>query len=94
MFLRNVEDGVISIKDAFKQYKKFADKINQDYKNKTVIKNPYYLIAIGNDLIINDSSLNCKYEQAMSYFNKAINLDKQYSAAAYVGIGWLLLKGK
>lgn len=30
----------------------------------------------------------------MSYFNKAINLDKQYSAAAYVGIGWLLLKGK
>ena len=30
----------------------------------------------------------------MSHFDRAINLDKHYSVAAYAGKGWLLLKGK
>lgn len=82
------------IEEADQSYKKFSDKINKDYENKSVIKNPYYHIAIGNDLVMNDSSLNSKYDEAVSHFDKAIKLDSQYSCAAYVGKAWLLLKGK
>lgn len=86
--------GVIPIEQADKEYKKFSDQIKKDYESDTVIKNPYYHIAIANDLVINDSSLNDKYDLAMSHFDKAIKLDEQFSAAAYAGKAWLLLKGK
>ena len=89
MFLRKIDDGTISIEKVDKEYKKFSSQIKEDYENNKVIKNPYYHIAIANDFVIND-----KYESAMNHFNQAIDLDKQYSAAAYAGKAWLLLKGK
>ena len=94
MFLRKIDDGTIPIEYAEKEYKKFNTQIEKDYKSKNVIKNPYYHIAIANDLVINDSSLDDKYNQAMDHFDQAIKLDKHYSAAAFAGKVWLLLKGK
>jgi hypothetical protein len=94
MFLRKIDDGTIQIEYAEKEYEKFNIQIEKDYENKNVIKNPYYHIAIANDLVINDSSLDDKYNQAMDHFDQAIKLDEHYSAAAFAGKAWLLLKGK
>ncbi|EAS05901.2 helicase carboxy-terminal domain protein (macronuclear) [Tetrahymena thermophila SB210] len=94
MFLRKLDDDTIPIKNAEKEYKKFFTQIEKDYQSKNVIKNPYYHIAIANDLVINDSSLDDKYNQAMNHFDQAIKLDKHQSAAAFAGKAWLLLKGK
>ncbi|CAF3951395.1 unnamed protein product, partial [Rotaria sordida] len=48
----------------------------------------------GIDLVINDSLINSKYDQAMKHFDEAIKLDPDHSAAAFFGKGWLLLKGR
>lgn len=94
IFLRKIDDGIISIEHADKEYMKFSYQIQGDYDNGIVIKNPYYHIAIANDLVVNDSSLDDNYNRAMNHFNQAIELDENYSAAAFAGKGWLLLKGK
>ena len=44
--------------------------------------------------MVNDSSLDDNYNRAMNHFNQAIELDENYSAAAFAGKAWLLLKGK
>ncbi|EAR95365.2 helicase carboxy-terminal domain protein (macronuclear) [Tetrahymena thermophila SB210] len=94
MFLRKIDEGLIPIEDAENEYQEFRVKIENDYKCNNVIKNPYYHISIANDLVINDSSLNDKYNQAMSHFDQAVQLDQHCSAAAFAGKAWLLLKGK
>ena len=68
MFLRNIDDGIIPIEQAHQEFKKFSCRINEDYESDTVIKNPYYHIAIANDLVINDFSLNDKYKKAEMNF--------------------------
>lgn len=50
------------------KYTEFETKILKDYDHNTVIKNPFYHIAIGNDMIINNSSLDDKYEEALNNF--------------------------
>lgn len=96
MFLREIDNLKFPInKDkVFDQYERFSKKIFDDYVNDRIIKNPYYHINIANDLIINDSSVNSKYDQAMKHFNQATELDPDHCAAAFVGKGWLLLKGR
>ncbi|CAF4222215.1 unnamed protein product, partial [Rotaria magnacalcarata] len=96
MFLRKIDDqkSSIDIEKVHKEYAEFSERIIKDYSNNCVIKNPYYHIVIGNDLVINDSSLISKYKQAMEHFDRAIELDSDHSAAAFAGKGWLLLKGK
>ncbi|CAF4426677.1 unnamed protein product, partial [Rotaria sp. Silwood2] len=68
-----------------------AEIIN-DYNKDCVIKNPYYHIKIGNDLLINDSLFNENYEDAMKHFDRAIELDEKHTAGAFCGKGWLLLR--
>ncbi|CAF3327679.1 unnamed protein product, partial [Rotaria socialis] len=96
MFLRKIDDqkSSIDIEKVHKEYAEFRERIIKDYSDNCVIKNPYYHIVIGNDLVINDSSLISKYKEAMKHFNRAIELDPDHSAAAFAGTGWLLLKGK
>ncbi|CAF1374953.1 unnamed protein product [Rotaria sordida] len=96
MFLRKIdnEKSVIDPKKFCNEYEDFKKRIIDNFKNNCIIKNPYYHIIIGNDLIINDSSLNSKYDEAMKHFDQAIKLDPNHCAAAFVGRGWLLLKGK
>ncbi|CAF4022221.1 unnamed protein product, partial [Rotaria sordida] len=96
MFLRKIDaqKSSIDIEKVRKEYVEFRARINKDYSDDCVIKNPYYHIVIGNDLVINDSSLISKYKQAMTHFDRAIELDPDHSAAAFAGKGWLLLKGK
>ncbi|CAF3422734.1 unnamed protein product, partial [Rotaria sp. Silwood2] len=95
MFLRKIEENSnIDGEKIHIDYKNFRQKIINDYKNERVIKNPYYHIIIGNDLTINDSLLNSKYDEAMKHFDRAIELDPNHCAAAFFGQGWLLLKGK
>ncbi|CAF4173007.1 unnamed protein product, partial [Rotaria sordida] len=96
MFLRKIdnEKSVIDPKKFCNEYEDFKKRIIDNFKNNCIIKNPYYHIIIGNDLTINDSSLNSKYDEAMKHFDQAIKLDPNHCAAAFVGRGWLLLKGK
>ncbi|CAF4129993.1 unnamed protein product, partial [Rotaria sordida] len=96
MFLRKIdnEKSNINFEKIHNDYEDFRKKIIDDYEKECVIKNPYYHIIIGNDLIINDFSLDSKYDQAMKHFDQAIELDSDHCAAAFVGRGWLLLKGK
>ncbi|CAF3851124.1 unnamed protein product [Rotaria sp. Silwood1] len=96
MFLRKIDDEKfpINIEKIHADYEKFSENILSNYANDCVIKNPYHCINIGNDLIINDSSLKNKYDEAMKHFNNAIELDANHCAAAFVGKGWLLIKGK
>jgi preprotein translocase subunit SecA len=89
IFLRKIDDGIIPIPNAKNEYEIFAGQINGDYENEKVIKNPYYHIAIANDLVVND-----KYELAVKHFNDAIKLDEKFSVAAYVGKCWSILKAK
>lgn len=88
MFLRKVEDGSLPIEQAEQEYETFRAKILEDFDKNEVIKNPYYHIAIANNLI-----LMGKHEKAHDHFKKAIELDEHHISAAFVGKAWLLLKG-
>ncbi|CAF3416542.1 unnamed protein product [Rotaria sp. Silwood2] len=94
-FLRKIdsEGFPINRKKIEQDYEKFQQEIIHDYDQNCVIKNPYYHIIIGNDLVMNDSLLNDNYDKAMTHFDQAIKLDERHSASVYVGKGWLLLKG-
>ncbi|CAF0875274.1 unnamed protein product [Didymodactylos carnosus] len=96
MFLRKIDNRKfpIDIKQVNKEYDDFSKKINEDYEKDDVIKNPYYHIVIGNDLIIKKFSWKNNYDVAMKHFDKAITLDPENSAAAFAGKGWLQLKVK
>ncbi|CAF1442881.1 unnamed protein product [Adineta steineri] len=96
MFLRKIDDEKLDFdcEKIHEDYRKFSEKITNDYAEECVIKNPYYYILIGNDLIIHDSSLHRKCNEAMKYFNRAIELDPDHCATAFVGRGWVLLKSK
>ncbi|CAF3935562.1 unnamed protein product, partial [Didymodactylos carnosus] len=96
MFLSKIDNQIfpIDIEQVHKEYNEFSRKINEDYNNDRVIKNPYYHTVIANDLAINDSLLKNNYEKAMQHFDRAIEIDPDNSAAAFAGKGWLLLKVK
>ncbi|CAF4506229.1 unnamed protein product [Rotaria sp. Silwood2] len=87
------EESSININKIYRDYEKFEKEIIDDYRKDCVIKNPYYHIKIGNDLVINDSLLSEIYEKAMKHFDRAIELDEKHTAGAFFGKGWLLLKG-
>ncbi|CAF4288772.1 unnamed protein product [Rotaria sp. Silwood2] len=96
VFLRKIDNAKSPI-DCTKIHSEFDDfskEVNEDYEKGRTIKNPYYHVIIGNDLVINDSSFNSKYDEAMEHFDRAIELDRDHCAAAFVGKGSLLLKGK
>ncbi|CAF4803613.1 unnamed protein product, partial [Rotaria sp. Silwood1] len=96
MFLRKIDNdqSPIDSERINNEFEIFSEEIRNDHKKDCLMRNPYHHIAIGNDLILNDSSLNSKYELALKHFDKAIELDSNYCAAAFVGRGWLLVKGK
>ncbi|CAF4214145.1 unnamed protein product, partial [Rotaria sordida] len=54
MFLRKIDDqkSSIDIEKVRKEYVEFRARINKDYSDDCVIKNPYYHIVMGNDLVI------------------------------------------
>ncbi|CAF1377167.1 unnamed protein product, partial [Rotaria sordida] len=85
IFLHKIdnEESSINITKIYQDYEKFKKEIIDDYHNDCVIKNPYYHIKIGYDLIINDSLLSETYEEAMKHFDRAIELDEKYTAAAF-----------
>ena len=89
MFLRGLDDGTIKTEQAGKAYEEFEKNILKDYAEDKVIKNPYYHIMIGNALLIEK-----RYNDAESYFKKAIELDKNCCAAAFAGKAWALLGNK
>ncbi|CAF3758398.1 unnamed protein product [Rotaria sordida] len=74
MFLRKIDNEKSSIisEKIHQKYEKFQKKVIDDYEKGRVIKNPYYHIVIANDLVINDSSSNENYDEAMEHYNRAI----------------------
>ena len=101
-FLMEIDDGIIKIDDAYGKYDQLINEIDAEYQKTEIhenkgffnIKNPYYHIAVGNDLIMNDSVFNDKYDRAQRHYDQAIAIDENYSIAAYVGKAWLSLKGR
>jgi len=91
MFLNKIDDGIIKIALAGRAYSEFSSVVMREYEAGTVIKNPYYHIAIANDYVVNDSMFDRKHEEAKRHFEKAVELDKDFSAAAYAGKAWLIL---
>ncbi|CAF4625097.1 unnamed protein product [Rotaria sp. Silwood2] len=96
MFLREIDNQISPIDNEifYERFEKFSKNIRKNYENDCIIKNPYCQIAIANDLVINDSSLRRNYDDAMKYFDRAIELDSKHTAAAFAGKGWLILEGK
>ena len=89
MFLRQIDDKEIKIENTDKEYELFKEKVWTDYNKDNIISNPYYYIAIANDLTFGSKGFS---QKAMDYFDKAIKCDPNGSAAAHVGKAWLLLK--
>lgn len=90
-FLRDIESKEINIAYAQTKYDVFKKEILEDYKNGNVIQNPYYHIDIANDFVISSPD---KYSLAKKHFDAAIKLDKDSTAAAFMGKAWLSLKEK
>ena len=87
-FLHKLEDETITMKDSETEFHKLIGQIKRDYLNNDVIKNHYYDIVIGNDLIVNES----KPKEAIKYFQKAVSSkdgsESNFYGAAYVGMAW------
>jgi superfamily II DNA or RNA helicase len=95
MFLRRVDSGEVNAKNADQAFEDFSTTIRHDYAANKIIKNPWYHTAIGYDLLLRSNSLESdQYRVAMQHFEQAIELDPEQVSAAYIGKGWLLLKGK
>lgn len=94
MFLRDIDDGVLSIESVHPAYELFAENILRAYREGTIIQNPCHHIVIANDLLFNSSWMRDTSEEAMRHFDAAIARDKRASPAAYVGKAWLYLKTK
>lgn len=91
-----------SIKDEFN---KFKQQILSDYKNDTVIQNPFYYIRYANNLLAYADSFKSKirnflqidstteiYNVAISIYDKAIALDPICSYLAYYYKAYALIK--
>ena len=107
MFLSDLDDGLILVDEAESKYKKLInqhkEKFNSEkkisYEDKffnitSIVKNPFNLIKIANDFIYNDSIFVNKFDKAYKLFEDAIELDPDFSTAAYIGRSWCLLQGK
>jgi tetratricopeptide (TPR) repeat protein len=91
MFLKAIEEESYMDKKTIEtKYKQFDSEIQKDLGDGNVIKNPYYHVCIANDELANG-----EYRKAEAHFNKAIELDKTFSASAHYGKAVIsLLEGK
>ncbi len=94
MFLRKVDDGKNKQSDIAREYDAFARSVYERYQADTIIENPYHHITLANDLLMNESFFEDASERAMQHYEAAIGIDPQFSAAAFVGKAWIILKTK
>ena len=94
MLLRNIDDKTIAIRAIDAKYAEFSSKIQADYASNQLIQNPFHHIAIANDLVMSSFWSDNNLAQAEIHYNKAIQLDEQFSAAAYAGKAWLYIKNR
>lgn len=91
-----------SVKDEFD---KFKQQILIDYKNDTVIQNPFYYIRYANNLLIYADSFKSKirnflqidstieiYKTAIDFYDKAIALDQTFTYLAYYYKAYALIR--
>lgn len=73
-----------------KEFDAFEEKIQEDLSNDCVIKNQSYHVIIGN-LHLEKK----KYDEAIIYYSKAINIEEEFSEIAYYNRGYarLILHG-
>ena len=93
MFLKQIDDNKIQLHEAEDECNKLIENLRKDYKEGTIIKNPYYHIVIANDIIVNQWTIrdSLKAKDALSHFEKAIGLDDGGFGAAHFGVGWCSL---
>ncbi len=82
MFLHGFDDKTISIENSKSKYNELEERLRQDYRNKTVIKNLYYHTVIGNEMIVNNSDP----KKAIEHFKSA--LGSNFCGSAHVGVAW------
>ncbi|KAA0202607.1 hypothetical protein HAZT_HAZT002059, partial [Hyalella azteca] len=72
-FLSKLDDGVIKCDAAEEECNALIGQLSNDFKDKKLIKNPYYFIAIANDLLVESS----KPEEALEVFEQAVELERK-----------------
>lgn len=94
MMLKKVDDGPIDKNLAINDFKNLDSNIFQNLNGEisSIIKNPYYHIAIANDMLANTSLLDRTYDRVLNHLNQAIEADPDFSAPAHASKAWLLLK--
>ncbi len=83
-FLGKIDEGVIGCRDAEAECDKLIERLQNDFAKGELIKNPYYLISIANNILADEwgkkvlrySSGNIK--KALSHFEKAIRLEDDF----------------
>jgi superfamily II DNA/RNA helicase len=77
IFLSKLDDKVIKLEDAVREYDSLIGQLQNDYEKNKIIKNPYYYTSIAFDIIVNEWSIRDapKANKALDYFNKAIELE-------------------
>jgi len=78
VFLRQIDDGEIKPEEAEERCKALIVQLHEDFKNNSLIKNPYYFNCIAYDIIVNEWSVSdsSKARRALDYFQKAIDLEE------------------
>ena len=84
VFLHKIDEKIISIEKSEEKFDELIKRIWDDYQNSNVIKNSYYNIIIGNDLIVNEKDPN----KAVLSYEKAVKSQKDFYGAAHVGLAW------
>ncbi|KAL4499876.1 hypothetical protein ABPG72_015225 [Tetrahymena utriculariae] len=95
IFLRKIEDRKIDSNNILNEYENFKNNqeilINQKQFTQ-MIKNPFYKIQIGNDMLVNNTNQINQQHDAMFFYDEALRLDNNLCHAAFVGKALLTLK--
>ncbi|XP_035715406.1 protein translocase subunit SecA isoform X1 [Folsomia candida] len=92
-FVCQIDHGIISSEIALASYYLLERRIKKQYEVGSLIRSPFYYIMLGNDFLGRDSKWKNFLEDAKTCYKKAIDLDKDFSTAGFVGLGYVALKG-
>ncbi|CAG0890702.1 unnamed protein product [Darwinula stevensoni] len=76
-FLSKLDEKVIKCEDAETKCQELINQLRQDFVDNSVIKNPYHYICIANDMLANQSPKAEQVKRALSYFEKAVELEQK-----------------
>lgn len=80
-FLRKIDEGAIARNDAELECAKLIAELKSAFEREKLIRNPYYYISIGNDILVHEWNLSQtnKAKRALGFFRSAIQLEEAHS---------------